>query len=152
MTAHTEHQMQLTSLLVKWPKYGESQFNQSFRQEVEAKIMRFHQEHQEGLTDEDLWLMFGKPDYNLIRPRRCDLSKEKRNKQGEVTRPAFLMDSGEKRLNKNNSHIIVWKLDPQNLRSYMGEEQLIEEKNIECDICHSQLFHGVCPVHCKVTA
>lgn len=114
MGIHTQHQMQLTSLFCKWPNYSEEQYNQKFRQEIEKKIIMFHLDHKEGLTDEELLRLFGNPDTNLIRPRRCDLSRERKK------RPSFLYDSGKTRLNKFGRLCIVWKLNQENLAAYMG--------------------------------
>ncbi len=114
MSQHPEHQMQLTSLLCKWPTYNEEQYNFRFRQAVERKIIRLHLEHPEGLTDEELLNLFGNPDTNLVRPRRCDLSKERKN------RPSIIFDSGKKKKNRWDRLCIIWQLNPQNLTTYLS--------------------------------
>lgn len=117
MTQHTSHQMQLTSLYCYFPSWNEQEFNQKFRQETECKIMQYHQAHPEGLTDEELLKLFGNPDTNLVRPRRCDLSRERNGKR--TTRPCLLVDSGETRTNKYGRQCIVWKINPEKLAAYM---------------------------------
>jgi hypothetical protein len=120
MGMHTEHQMQLTSLLCKWGNYTEEQYNSKFRQQTEIRILQFHQQYPDGLTDSELLQLFGNPDTDLIRPRRSDLSKEKK-KRNEI-RPAFLIDSGETRKNRLGINCIVWKLNPENLYNYLIKE------------------------------
>ncbi len=140
MTTHTSHQMTLTSLMVRFPRceYSEKQFNGKFRQEIERKIIAFHNIYPQGITDHELLVLFGNPDTNLVRPRRADLTKDKTNKKGIMTRPSFLMDSGEKRVNRFGRLCIVWKLNSSNLISYMDYK--------ECLDCSSKLFNGECPV------
>lgn len=119
MASHIEHQMQLTSLLCKWGNYTEEQYNSKFRQETEKKIIKFHYEHiEDGLTDSELIELFGNPDSDVVRPRRSDLSKEKKRKR--ELRPQFLINSGETRKNKLGIHCIVWKLNPERLSAWMN--------------------------------
>jgi hypothetical protein len=118
--------MQLTSLLCKWGNWNESQFNAKFRQEIERRILNIHSGHPEGLTDEELGDILNRElgkqlDTDVYRPRRSDLSKDKLNSKKETVRPSFLYDSGETRKNKWGRNCIVWKLNMNNLNSYMGE-------------------------------
>lgn len=124
MTKHSTHNMKLTSLLVKFGNYTEAQYNSKFRNHIEKHILEIHS-CVDGLTDEELGdilkikLDLKTIDTNLYRPRRSDLSKEKRGKRGNLLRPSFLYDSGEQKLNKYGRLCVVWKLNPENLKSYM---------------------------------
>lgn len=119
------HQIQLTSLWCRWPEYGQEQFNERFRQRIESEILNIHQYFPDGLTDDELGeilrIKLGEEtlDTDVYRPRRCDLSSERRGKRGNLLRPSFLFDSGKKRPNIHGRPCIVWKLDPINLTEYM---------------------------------
>ena len=120
MGFHVKHNMQITSLYSYFGNWDYKRFNELFRQETEKKILYFHYQHKEfGLTDNELMDLFGSNiDSNIVRPRRADLTREKRNIHGEMARPSFLYDSGTTRKNKLGINVIVWKLQPENLRSY----------------------------------
>lgn len=126
MSKHTYHQMQLTSLYCKFPRYNETQYNEKFRNRMEIEILNIHQNLPQGLTDEELGdilkVKLRQPnlDTDVYRPRRSDLSKERKGKAGNLLRPSFLMDSGKKRPNRFGRPCIVWVLNPDNLVSYMG--------------------------------
>jgi len=116
--------MQLTSLFCKWGNWSEEQYNSKFRQTIERQILQIHSKHPEGLTDEELGEILErnlgkKLDTDVYRPRRCDLSKERIGKHGNLLRPSFLSDSGETKRNKWDRPVIVWKLSKENLNSYM---------------------------------
>ena len=127
MGTHIEHNMKLTSLYAYWGNYDEDRFNERFRQDMERYIIKLHLKHPEGLTDEELGdileLQLGKKlDTDIYRPRRCDLSTERRGKNGNLLRPSFLKDSGIKKRNKWDRLMIVWVLNEENLNSYLGSE------------------------------
>jgi len=122
MSNHKEHNMQLTSLLAKFGNYTEAQYNEKFRNKMEKQIIEIHSCMPDGLTDEELRdilkIKLGKKtlDTDIYRPRRSDLSKEKKGKR---IRPSILIDSGRKRLNCFGRLCIVWVMNPDNLRSWM---------------------------------
>lgn len=75
MTAHTLHQMQLTSLYQYFPSYSEEQFNQAFRQETKRQIISLLQVEQ-NMTDREMAERLDYKDPNKIRPRRNELMKQ----------------------------------------------------------------------------
>ena len=65
---HSNHNMQVTSLLNYFPGYSEEEFNQKFRQQTKRQIIGLLQQHH-NLTDREMTAKLFYDDPNKVRPK-----------------------------------------------------------------------------------
>ncbi len=115
---HTNHRMQLTSLLNYFPKWSEQEFNFKFRQKVKRDIIRLLQHHK-NLTDREMTNKLFYKDPNKVRPRRNELAKGEKDKEGNIIIPSVLVEDEKRVCLISGKLCIAWRLNESNLNYYM---------------------------------
>ena len=108
MISHSDHQMQITSLLNYFPSYSEQEFNQKFRQETKRQIFKLLQERN-NLTDREMADILGYKDPNKVRPRRNELTKKE-----------IVVEDKKRTCLIGLKLSIAWKLNEEKLLAFMN--------------------------------